>query len=60
MACIIFPDHIAIEKKGEREGWSREQMYEYYCSEMKRMNPGHYNADGTQKSLFGWLVRLFK
>ena len=59
MAIVIFPDHKLIEKTGIENGWTRQQMYDHYCAELRRMNPGHFNANGSQKSVWQWLKRLF-
>ena len=58
MATVIFPDHKLIEKEGIAKGWKRQQMYDHYCAELRRMNPSHFNADGPQKNTLAMVKRI--
>jgi len=59
MVTVNFPDHKLIEKEGIAKGWTRQKMYDHYCAELRRMNPSHFNVDGSQKTLWQWLKGLF-
>lgn len=34
----------------------RIRMYDEYMAELRRLNPKHYNADGSLKSTKQWMV----
>jgi hypothetical protein len=48
---VITGSYREVEELGERLGWSRQQMYDYYVGELERNN--------QRVGFFGWLRSIF-
>lgn len=57
MAYLRIPDMKKIPDGATRG--DRDRMHDEYCAELRRLNPSHFNSDGSFKSVWQWLIDLF-
>ncbi len=58
MPRVYFPPRVPIPEGATEE--DRRRMFNEYKAELVRLNPGHFNADGTQKTLWQAIKYLFR
>jgi len=57
MARVYTPPLKPIPDGATKE--DRQRMFDEHKADLIRLNPNHFNADGTQKTMWQWLKRLF-
>ena len=58
MATVYIPKMKPVPDGASDE--DRQRMFDEYKADLARLNPGLFNADGTQKTLWQRLKGLFK
>lgn len=56
MAIVVTPRLKPIPEGATKD--DRERMHKNYIAELARLNPGHFHANGTRKSVF-WRLNGF-
>ena len=57
MPKTILPPMRPIPEGATKE--DRHRMFDEYKAELIKLNPSHFNADGSQKTVMQWLKGLF-
>jgi hypothetical protein len=55
---IKIPPMEPVPEDASKE--ERQAMYDEYCASVQRLNPRHFNANGTQKSTWDMIKDIFK